>query len=832
MVSFENLTCNGRVNPCGTGLDILLQWSYRGGGRSAVQTSYEITVFSDGKQVYNSGKVMSDDMQCIIPESCLKAETLYSWTLETEIDGQTLISASNNFETATDSLSESHYLTSALENDPPASAFARDIEIKTMPVSARLYVTGLGFIHASLNEMPVTEARMLPPNTPYRQRCLFESFDITELLHEGNNRLVITVGCGYNMDYSQWGYRYDNKKGIRALIVLRYTDKSEERIVTDDKWYTVPTGFRENSLYGGETFDARVRDDGTVRNPVSVSDGCAPAGVLCPDEMPPVLPVRYLSPVNQWKSDDGAVIFDFGENIAGAAEIELSASAGSEIVLRHSEMIDKNGEMNYKTNRAALATDRYICSGKSRETWSPVFTYHGFRYVKAYGTENCADFEIRAVQFSAESDVTGHFSCSDPTVNRIHKLSVNSMQANHMGIPTDCPVRDERTPCMMDSQMYERSAMLNFMTAYPYYRKWLDDVCFDRPASGNPDWHGDVFSLVRHIMEISGDIRPAIRHYDALIGLLHFYTENWDKGLWTKGYGDWCAPNEGTWESYFSSVTSVETSLMYWDFALMYTVAGLLGRTEDAEWIKEKIDTIRTAFEKECLKEDGSVNGGRQAELCTPLYYGLIDDPQKKACVSARLSKLVRTEGTFDTGAYGTPAIGEALSDNGYVDDYYSLLTQTEYPGYGWQIANGATSLWEQWAYDGSMHSHSHAFYAGADASFYRIFCGIRPTGNGFRHVKIAPNLPERMSFAECTLKTVSGTFRVNVEKISEGFSISLTIPPNTDAEVVFPKLENKDSYALFDGERNIPFTDTCLLGSGTYNFRAVPKRYLDKQVY
>ena len=825
-MKFNELLCNGNLFPViGCGTDVLLGWNYTNEGRGEKQAAFRVTAEWDGG-TYDTGIVASDEMRFRQSDSLpLRPETIYTIRVSAFDGREWISSAPCTLETAADDLGASPWIVCDTEpaDVPSAPVFSKFLPVKKPLRRARLYLTALGLFTAAVSGRSVTDARLLPPNTVYQDHCFYETFDITDLLNKEGGLLEVTLGNGYNADFSKFGYRYEGRKGLRALIVLTYRDGSSERIRSGGDWEWRESCITANGLYAGERADSR-RTDLPLRA-VRIAEEEAPAGRLLPDEMPHVRVVRRLDPVDSRDDGDGGTVYDFGLNIAGVCEITLTADAGTETVLRHCEMLTSDGKPDYETNRGARAEDRYICRGGG-ETWSPVFTYHGFRYAVIQTVGRCRTFSVRALMLSADARVTGSFACSEPTVNRIHELSVHSLRCNHVSIPTDCPVRDERTPCQMDSQMTELAAMYNF-PMQSYYAKWLGDLAAAviRDGENDPDWQGDIIGLTVRMAQMTGDLRPAERYYSRIMAILRDFSARAEGHLWNKGFGDWCQPNDNTWATVGGSRTAVNTSLWYGYLNGMERFARLYGTPDDVRFLRGEREAVRAAF-RALLNEDGSVLDGRQAQEAMPLYHGLVTGDDAVRCAEA-LAARVRLDGHFDTGGYGTGALPEVLGDFGYADELFGILCTGSYPGYGWQIANGAASLWEQWAWKGIMHSHSHAFFAGVDAAFYRVFCGVRPLADGFRRFSVRPVLPERMRFAACTVGTVSGVIGVRAEKIAECFELTLTVPPNTEAEVTLPAPDRAEEQVLFDGERRIPYAEAFAVPGGCYRFRMVPRRLL-----
>lgn len=825
---FNRLYCNGSRSPLGVGRDILLQWNYGLGGQGEKQTAFRVLVSGGGD--FDSGRIDSRDMRYLLSGAfVVKAGTGYSWRVVAYTDGGTVESPEQYFETAIDDLGASAWITSGkIEISSPM--FERRFIVDKQLKSARAYVTGLGLIDCSCNGCPCSDRFFSPPNTIYDKIDYFETFDITGLIRGGENVFQVQLGNGYNIDFSKFGYRYESSKGLRCAIVLSYTDGTAHRINSGEDWLWRPSALIENGIYRGEKYDAGNIE--AAFRPAVADENAAPKGMLLPDEMPPIRAVSEHSAVKSWLSG-GVTVFDFGTNLQGIVRINVEAAPGTEIAIKHCEMIRPDGTPDFETNRRAASEDVYICRGLGKESYTPKFTYHGFRYAVVSGLSHTSSFEITALMLSSDAESESGFICSEAMINRIHGLCVHSMRCNFMSIPTDCPVRDERTPCQMDSQMIEAAAMYNF-NMYSYYRKWFRDIVSAPCGNGeeNPDWHGDYIMLAYRLYRFYGDIQPLREFYPRMLMDVANWLERSENGVWKKGFGDWCLPNDNTWEQIGGCKAAVNTSLLFAYCVILEEAAEMFNKPDDTSLCRTWKEKIRAGFLAEFVREDGTVGSGRQPEYILPLFFGLFDGASigedLKAKVKAAFCRKLASDRHLDTGGFGTMALIDAAAASGGLDLIPEILRAGDYPGFGFWMATGATSLWEQWAVKGVMHSHSHGMFSGIDASFYRVFCGVSQSAPGFAEFRVEPHIPRELRFCRCAIQTVSGEIRVNIERLYDGLEISLTVPPNTTAELVIPDFETYEGCGLWEGERRIEKKRVWKLDGGVYNLRLVPEKYVN----
>jgi len=376
--------------------------------------------------------------------------------------------------------------------------------------------------------------------------------------------------------------------------------------------------------------------------------------------------------------------------------------------------------------------------------------------------------------------------------------------------------------------MIEAAAMCNF-NMYPYYIKWLRDITHTPhgDGEGNPDWHGDYIMLAYRIWHFYGDFKPLGDLYPKAKADVCSWIKHSDSGILKNGFGDWCLPNNNTWEQIGECKMAVNTSLLYAYCRILSEAASLLGKSVDEELFNGFIEKIRGEFYLRYCHEDGSVNTGRQTEMILPIYVGLLEGERLERAKTALLRRI-SADGHLDTGGFGTMALVSAAAASGGVDILPVILNTGSYPGFGFWLANGATSLWEQWAVKGVMHSHSHGMFAGIDASFYSVICGITPLSPGFGSFSVSPCIPADMSYAECSMQTAAGRIALKAERLYGGLELTVVTPPNTTATLEFPNWDKYSKCGMWEGERRIEKRRVLTLGGGVYNFRLVPEKNLN----
>jgi alpha-L-rhamnosidase len=679
---------------------------------------------------------------------------------------------------------------------------------------ARAYVFGLGLYEMHLNGAKVGDQVLTPANSPYDRRDLYDTYDVTGALHQGSNAVGIWLGTGYGPNFSPYGFRWTGPEQAIMLLQVTFADGTQRSITTDPSWKWSNGPILSDDLYDGEVYDARAAHTGwdtagyddTGWQPVTTAS--APAGALQAETMPPVRVVQNLSPVRITQPRPGAYVYDFGQNAAGWERVTATGPAGTAVTLRTAEELNADGTLDTTTNRDAASTDVFVLAGTGRpETYEPRFTYHGFRYLEVTGypgTPTAADVTGRVVHADVAS--TGTFSSSDAMLDRIWQNNRWSMLNNSMSIPTDNPVRDERTPPGMDVQAYHDAAVREFGMD-GFYANYLADMPpgtalpNDAGNAQNPDMGGDQVTLAWTLYEQYGDLATLAAYYPAMKTFVDTNASAVPGHIWPEdhGFGDWCPPyygpgtNDGMGSpgagSCSSEVSVVNTALSYLQAVDVAKSATALGHSADADHYNALADSIKQAFTSHFLNAAGDTYGdGRQVTSILPLAFGMVPAADV-AGVGAQLVDTIvhKNGGHLDTGIFGTRYLVDALAAIGRTDLAMTALDQTSYPGFGFEIAHGATSSWEEWLYSSSMETHDHAMFAGVNASLYTVLAGIRPASPGYGTIAVAPQTPPGLDHVSASLDTVRGRVASAWTRTEGGLTLTVTIPANATAVVRVP---------------------------------------------
>ncbi len=801
-IKVTRLYCDHAVNPPAVdNRTPTLSWIMSSTRRGTRQSAYRILVSRSPVSLrrgigdlWDSGKLESDNSTDVVYGGAAQAsgKRCY-WQVRVwdELDRASPWSEPGHWQVGLLETSDwdAHWISAPTDVKAVAPLFRRDFSLSGNIKRATAYIYGLGWYELYLNGTKVGDQVLAPPNSRYDRVDLYDTFDVTRLLRQKGNAVGVMLGGGYDSTYSQWGWRWQKSKRFILQIRIDLEDGSHREIVSDRHWRSHEGPVTACGIYSGETYDARKELSGwstsgfNDRDWSEAVDADPPGGLLVANTMPPLRVTQTISPVSIAEPRPGVFVVDMGQNFAGWAHIRMQGQRGDSVRLHYSELIDSTGMLDPWTNRRARATDIYIFKGNGLESYEPRFTYHGFRYVELTGPRKkpTADMvEGRVVHADFESE--GLFACSNSTLNRVAKNFRWSMVSNFMSIPTDCPMRDERTPCAMDSRVYEEGAMYLF-PMYRYYRKWLRD---SRGGYGNPDWDGDQVLLPWRLYCCYGDTAILRENYSAMKTYVDSVTRRTAGFIYHDGYGDWCAPNQGTWESYFSNVAAVNTALFFQCVETVGHAARILNDETAVTQYHALSDSIRLAYNAAFFHPEQSTYGrGSQTEDILPLALN-IAPPDRKEKVAGHLvhTIVIGKDGHLDTGITGTRYIGDVLCDFGYGNLALQTLTQRTYPGFGHQIELGATTTWEQWYSRGGMNSHNHAMFTGAAATLFSRFGGVQPVESGFRRFIVRPAVFDSLEWAGVRIETVRGRVQSKWQRRGTTFTLDVEVPVGAEAEV------------------------------------------------
>jgi alpha-L-rhamnosidase len=689
----------------------------------------------------------------------------------------------------------------------------REFDVNKPVARARAYVTGLGYCELRLNGAKVGDRVLDPPRTDYTKRVCYSTYDVTNSLVRGRNCVGVMLGRGWWTDSPRF----------LVQLVIDFTDGSSKRVVSDASWRWSDGPILENSLYNGETLDARKEPRGWDKPGFDESKWkpvipFASDVALSAEMIQPIKVVETLAPKAITSPAPGFYVVDFGQNFSGWCRISLSAPAGTRITLKHAELLHPDGTVNQENLRSARATDVFVTAGTGKETYEPRFTYHGFRYVQVEGWPGVLTSDaIQGRVVCTALDARGTFACSNDLLNKIQHNAWWGERTNFHSIPTDCPQRDERQGWMGDAWMSSDAMYHNFDMA-PAYAKFLRDIADAEGTdgsvpdtvphvwggqNGDPMWSAAYPVILWETYLHTGDKRILAEHYDGVkrfVDLLH--GEAKDLILTQNTYGDWIAI-EGTPKELIS------TGTFCWLSGMVADMAEALGKREDARTYRELRKSIGVAFNARFFDDKtGSYGNGSQFSDAFPLALGIVPTDKLDQVTKSLVDGVeAKHGGHLSTGFIGTPFLLDALVREGRADLAYRIVTQKTFPGWGYMVANGATTTWELWqlATGNGMNSHNHPALGFISAWFYQTLAGLvpDPKNAGWERFTVKPYVLGDLKWARASVQTLRGKVESDWRLTASGISLSVTVPANSTATVCVPKL-NKKNCSVSEGKSDV----------------------------
>ena len=714
-------------------------------------------------------------------------------------------------------------------------ALRHTFEVSAPVTSARLYATALGAYEIFLNGKRVSDDVLAPGWTDYRQRVMYQTYDVTAQVTAGKNAIGALLAPGWYATPLEW-FQQPNNYGdtppaLRAQLRIEHADGSVEWVNTDAGWQASTSNILHSELYDGESQDARLAQPGWAAAAFERA-GWNSAATIEPKPMKieaqqyaPIRIERTMEAAAMTQPKPGVYVYDFGQNLAGVERVRVSGPAGTDVQLRFAEILNADGTLYIDNLRTAKATDHFILSGIGVEEFTPQFTFHGFRYAEITGLSTApGKGAVVAEVMHTDAPFTAELKSGDAMVNKLLSNIFWGQRSNFVGVPTDCPQRDERLGWMADAQVFWRTAMYNmdlaaFTRKYagdmrgtqagtPFFGIYAPGTSAERSGGFGAGWSDAGVIIPWTAWLQTGDTRVIEQNWAAMEKYLNAIGSANPDGLWKEEsgtpFGDWLSPEGKT------DYTLIATASWAYDATLMREMAHALGRTEDEEKYKQLFEKIRAAFQKKFVREDGfipgtdntpspfgqinnpnakSKGGDTQTGYVLALHMNLVPENLRAAVAQKLVDKIEANNGLLATGFLGTPYLLEELTKTGHADLAYKLLLNTQYPSWGYLIEHGATTTWERWngdqmKDDPSMNSYNHYAYGAVADWIYRYAAGVdaTPKNAGFRRVVLHPFFDARLGSVQFDYRSTYGFIRSNWTVKGKTASWSVTIPANTTA--------------------------------------------------
>jgi hypothetical protein len=801
--------------------------------RGIRQTAYRVIVSSSrqpiGKRLgdlWDSGKIdSSETLQITYPGKALTSSHAYYWAVEVwDQDGAAHWSDPNSFQTGL--LQQSDW--SALwigaaqspEREKSLPLFRREFQVNKRVSRAIVYFSGLGQYELRLNGEKLGKAVMAPGWTDYRKTVLYNSFDVTTALHKGDNVFGVSLGNGmYNVEEVKGRYtKFKGSFGEPKMLFqaqITFSDGTSQRMISDHNWHTVqgPTTF--SSIYGGEDYDARLEQAGWDRPGfkekewLQAQETEGPGGKFVSQQSPPVEIAETFGTVKRTEPQPGVFVYDLGQNFSGWPQIAVKGPRGSSVKLIAGELLDRQGLASQRSTGGPQWFS-YTLKGQGIETWHPSFSYWGFRYVQVELTPDAGTLpeviSLNGQFIHAAATRTGTFTSSSELLNKTHQLIDRAIESNLQSVLTDCPHREKLG--WLEQTHLAGSALLFTFDLATLYEKIVNDMADAQQSDGlipdiapevtvfeegfrdSPEW-GSAFILDPWLSyQAYGDTEILASHYEGMKKYADYLRGKAEKHIISYGLGDWYDIGPG--EPGVSKLTSLgvtATAIYYQDLTTLAKCARVLHKEADGNAFDAQAQEVQLAFNQRFYRPDiHTYDQKSQTDYAMALVTGLVPQADRSAIVERLVADIRAHNNHVTAGDIGFHYVVKALMDNGRSDVLFDMLSRTDSPSYGYQLAKGATALTEAWDAN-PLDSQNHFMLGHAEEWFYRGLAGIDfdLSRDEEHRLIIRPSPVGDLTGVSASYDSVMGKITSAWTNIGGVFTLTVDIPANMTATIELP---------------------------------------------
>lgn len=729
---------------------------------------------------------------------------------------------------------------------------------------ATIFISGLGQFEMHLNGTKVGDHFLDPTWTEYKKEAMYVTFDVTKQLKPGENAIGVMLGNGFYFIPRDKRYRkltdaYGFPKMI-CLLALEYEDGSTENIISDASWKTHKGPITYTSIYGGEDYNANLEQPGwdaanfNDKNwkQVEITDG--------PPELHSqmsghVKVEEIFTPKNTSKINDSVIVYDLGQNASGIPEITVKGNKGDTVRIVPAELLNEDGMANQRATGSPHYDD-YILKGGSAETWHPRFTYYGFRYlqIERSAASNLHHLPtilaVKGLHIRNDAKTVGTFECSNELFNRTFTLINWAIKSNLMNVLTDCPHR-EKLGWLEQAHLMANSIQYNY-DVHNYFRKTIHDMMASQTPQGlipeiapeyvvfhfgngmfrdSPEWGSTGILLPWYLYRWYGDSEILKESYPMMQKYISYLQTKAKDNILSQGLGDWydLGPNHPG-VSQLTPMGITGTAIYYYDLKVISKIATLLGKENEASDYNKLAAKVRQSFnEKFFNKETKEYGSGSQTANAMAVFMKLVEPEYKEAVVQNIVNDIRKHHNSLTSGDIGYRYLLKVLDDEDRSDVIYEMNNRTDVPGYGYQLAKGATSLTESWQALSSV-SNNHLMLGHLMEWFYAGLAGIRQSDNSvaFKNIIIRPEPVGDVTSAKATYQSEYGLIVSDWNKSNHEFKLKVTIPANTSATIYLPadsssvieegnsSIHDREDVKLAGYEKGKALVE---VGSGTYTF-------------
>ena len=894
-ITVNKILCENRVNPIG--IDVSsprLSWVIESSKRNSSQSAYQIQVYKSlnadkNNLIWDTAKIVSNQSVHISYEGPeLISSEKYYWRIRVwDQNGagskwSTINSWQMGLLNASEIKADWIEVNSQPITDRSSPLFRNEFKVSKKIASAIATITSHGLYLAYINGQKIGDAYFTPGWTSYNKRLQYQTYDVTKLLQQGTNAVGAMLGSGWYRGKLAWGdEKYGKTLALLLQIEVTYTDGTSEIIGTSKNWKTATGEILNSEIYNGETIDASKEKIGwklpnyndTDWELVKVKNLNKSNLIATINE--PIRKHETFKPIKVITTPEGDQVLDFGQNLVGFVQVKIKGNKGDKIVLKHAEVLDKNGNFYTANLREAAQENTYILKGGVEEIFEPHFSWQGFRFVSVKGISGELNPEnFTAIALYSDMKTTGNFTTSNKLINQLQHNIEWGQKGNFLDVPTDCPQRDERLGWTGDAQVFFNTAAFN-MQVDNFFTKWMKDVKADQLEngsvphvipnvlnahdSGSAGW-ADVATIIPWNMYLNfGDKSILENQYTSMKGWVDYMSSQSDNYLWNKGshFGDWLfyrPDDDNDGRAALTDKNLIAQCFYANSTQLLINASKVLEKQDEVTTYSALLKNIKEAFINEYMTPNGGLISNSQTAYVLALNFDMLPENLRPQAAKRLADNIKSYNYHLTTGFLGTPYLCHVLTRFGHHDLAYTLLMQKSYPSWLYPVTQGATTIWERW--DGqkpngdfqttTMNSFNHYAYGAIGDWMYKTLGGINSSsetdGVGYKKIILKPHVAnklvskkeeeqsedEKLTMVKTDLDTYYGKISSHWKKNANQISMDVTIPVNTTAEVHIPSndIENiTEGTSKLSKSKDIKIITTTAtevivsLGSGIYHF-------------
>lgn len=416
---------------------------------------------------------------------------------------------------------------------------------------------------------------------------------------------------------------------------------------------------------------------------------------------------------------------------------------------------------------------------------------------------------------------------------------------------TDCPHR-EKLGWLEELHLMGSSVRYNYDAA-TLFKKALQDMRNSQTPEGlvpeispeyvkfeygdgmfrdSPEWGSSSIIIPWYLYEWYGEEQALAENYPMMQRYISYLATKAKNNILSQGLGDWY--DLGPKRPGVSQLTPMGvtgTAIYYYDLNIMEKIARMLGKSADAAKYRQLATEVRKSFNDTFFNAaTRQYATGSQTANAMAVYMKLVE-PRYKAAVVENIIRDIRSKNNgLTAGDIGYRYLLRVLEEEGRSDVIFDMNSRSDVPGYGYQLAQGATALTESWAALPTV-SNNHFMLGHIMEWFYSGVAGIRQEAGSvaFKHIRIYPEAVGDLTSAKGSYLSPYGLIATDWKKTGPVFELSVVVPPNARATVYIPATAQQQLT-----ENGIPVKDNAAvklagyekgrailnIGSGNYTFK------------